>query len=142
MKLITYPHFGIVMPDAVADYIDKNGLAGASETDFRANKNLIAFIEAFKDHKILDRNAFHTSQANEPLSLFYSHTVSENDILKDVYYGYCTSMAMGIPVTINTYNETKTRVMIQTIDKKETLVKVPEYTPVDGIPGLYEQEEI
>ena len=140
MKLITFG-FGVdVVPDAIAQYASRHGIETLDA--IRTDPGIIALIENAKPWDKPPRSR--TSDVNflkkTPEVLFRMAKFERNDITITRVRGYCSATRGIALVDLNEYDETSARVIIAHDDYGETLktLVIPEYVPVQGIPGLYE----
>ena len=140
MKLITFG-FGVnVVPDAITQYASRHGIETLEA--IRTDPGIIALIEGAKPLDKLPRSR--TSDFNflkrAPDVLFRMVKFERNGIAITRVRGYCSATNGVAHVDLNEYDETSTRVIIAHDDYGETLnaLVIPEYVPIQGIPGLYE----
>lgn len=137
MKLITYETYGSLIPDAV---LKKNKSLGGERVpgSLMHSQDLVAFIESFASNPVVDEKTIR----DNPDKLFYIKETSKNGITTRSFYGWHTTdngYGCVARVGVNEYDETVTHVIFGQYDGSEFLEPVPEYAPVEGVPGLYQE---
>lgn len=135
MKILTYNSFGTSIPTVLADKIKE------LNTTIRGNSELISFVESFDNGQYPVRTM--DDLEAQPTTLFplFAPRTGADGITRQCFLGYVAATnnipAGAVRVTVNTYDETTTKVYVEEYDGAEMLSVLPEYVPVEGIPGLY-----
>ena len=131
MKVITYGAVGGVVPLAVLEFADANGI----DPNERWNPALVAFVEGFRGNAVRDIYLEETA-TREPKKLFHLYHTERDGIVSESYFGM-SGEGYVVEACVNEYDESAMNVTIRNADDGEVLEPMPEYEPVQGAPGLY-----